>query len=44
MAAALVTAVRGSITNVVGLPLAEVVALLRASGAAAPDYRRGQPA
>jgi septum formation protein len=44
MAAALVTAVRGSITNVVGLPLAEVVALLRASGAAAPDYRKGQPA
>ena len=43
MAAALVTAVRGSITNVVGLPLAEVVATLQAAGAAAPDYRRGHP-
>ncbi|MEZ4399572.1 MAG: Maf family protein [Kofleriaceae bacterium] len=32
--AALVRGVRGSITNVVGLPLAEVVALLRATGAA----------
>lgn len=44
IAAVLVTAVRGSITNVVGLPLAEVVTLLQESGAATPDYRRGLPA
>ncbi|HTM20830.1 MAG TPA: Maf family protein, partial [Kofleriaceae bacterium] len=44
IAAALVTAVRGSITNVVGLPLAEVVDELRAAGAVTVDYRRGMPA
>lgn len=43
IAAALVSAVRGSITNVIGLPLAEVAALLRESGAAEVDLRRGQP-
>lgn len=42
--AALVSAVRGSITNVVGLPLAEVVALLRETGAGEPALRRGRPA
>lgn len=42
--AALVTAVRGSITNVIGLPLAEVVALLRATGADAVPLARGQAA
>jgi len=44
IAAALVSAVRGSITNVIGLPLAEVVALLREAGAAEVSLRRGQPA
>lgn len=44
IAAALVAAVRGSITNVIGLPLAEVVALLRESGAAAVSLRAGTPA
>jgi septum formation protein len=43
IAAALVSAVRGSITNVIGLPLAEVAALLRETGAADVDFRRGQP-
>ena len=43
IAAALVSAVRGSITNVIGLPLAEVAALLRETGAAEVDFRRGQP-
>ncbi len=42
--AALVRAVRGSVTNVIGLPLAEVVALLRATGAAEVDLARGRPA
>jgi len=42
--AALVRAVRGSITNVVGLPLAEVVELLQATGAAAVALHRGRPA
>ncbi len=41
MAAALVREVRGSITNVVGLPLAEVLAALAAAGVAAPSYQRG---
>lgn len=44
MAAALVREVRGSITNVIGLPLAEVVELLREAGVAAPRFREGQPA
>jgi septum formation protein len=43
LAAALVSAVRGSITNVIGLPLAEVVALLRETGAAEVVLSRGQP-
>ena len=34
-AAAFVTEVRGSVTNVIGLPLAEVIADLRAVGALA---------
>ncbi len=42
--AALVRAVRGSITNVIGLPLAEVVALLRETGAGDVALRRGLPA
>lgn len=44
MAAALVSAVRGSITNVVGLPLAEVAVALAALGVARVDYRAGRPA
>lgn len=41
MAAALVTEIRGSITNVVGLPLAEVLADLVRAGVAAPRYQHG---
>ncbi len=41
MAAALVTEIRGSITNVIGLPLAEVVEALAVAGLSAPRYRRG---
>jgi septum formation protein len=41
MAAALVTEVRGSITNVAGLPLAEVLDELVRAGAAAPRYQHG---
>jgi len=44
IAAALVSSVRGSITNVIGLPLADVVALLRETGAAEVSFRHGQPA
>ncbi len=44
MAAAMVRAVRGSITNVIGLPLAEVVALLELHGAATVGFERGRPA
>jgi septum formation protein len=44
IAAAMVASVRGSITNVIGLPLAEVVALLRETGAAEVAFGRGQPA
>ena len=44
IAAALVREVRGSITNVIGLPLSEVVELLRASGAARVAFHRGRPA
>ena len=41
MAAAFVTEVRGSITNVIGLPLAEVVDLLSENGVI-PSYQGGQ--
>ncbi len=44
IAGALVRAVRGSVTNVIGLPLAEVVELLRATGAAEVRMAQGQPA
>ena len=42
--AALVSAVRGSVTNVVGLPLAEVLAALREVGAPLPRLATGIPA
>jgi septum formation protein len=42
--AALVREVRGSVTNVVGLPLAEVVAALREVGAPQPRLAAGIPA
>lgn len=42
--AALVRGVHGSITNVAGLPLAEVVELLRATGAATVHLALGHPA
>jgi len=41
IAAALIHAIHGSITNVIGLPLAEVVALLRSTGAAEVSLARG---
>ena len=44
MAAGLVTEVRGSITNVIGLPLAEVLHELRRLGAGGPRYTDGVPA
>jgi septum formation protein len=44
MAAAFVTELRGSVTNVVGLPLAEVVMLLRELGAPGPRFAVGEPA
>jgi septum formation protein len=44
IAAALVTAIEGSVTNVIGLPLAETVELLAEAGGPRPSYRRGQPA
>lgn len=44
IAATFVSAVRGSVTNVIGLPLAEVVALLRELGGPAPAIARGVPA
>jgi septum formation protein len=44
IAAALVREVRGSVTNVVGLPLAEVVAALREVGAPLPRFTAGAPA
>lgn len=43
MAAAFVEEVRGSITNVIGLPLAELVELLEANGICLPAYHAGQP-
>jgi septum formation protein len=42
--AALVREVRGSVTNVVGLPLAEVVAVLREVGGPLPKLASGTPA
>jgi septum formation protein len=39
----LVAAVRGSVTNVIGLPLAEVVACLARLGGPAPQFHRGLP-
>lgn len=44
IAAALVAGVRGSVTNVIGLPLAEVVAALRSAGAPSPRFAAGKPA
>lgn len=41
IAAALVRELRGSVTNVIGLPLAEVVAALRAAGAPLPRLVAG---
>lgn len=44
IAGAMVESVRGSITNVIGLPLSEVVETLAETGAARIDYARGVPA
>lgn len=44
IAAALVTSVRGSITNVIGLPLSEVIEELDRLGAPGADFGRGVPA
>lgn len=44
IAAALVREVRGSVTNVIGLPLAEVLAALRRLGGPAPRFATGKPA
>lgn len=44
IAAAFVTAVRGSFTNVIGLPLAEVLMDLERTGAIRADLARGVPA
>lgn len=44
IAAAFVAGVRGSFTNVIGLPLSEVIEELARAGAPAPDYARGVPA
>ncbi|HEU4732571.1 MAG TPA: Maf family protein [Kofleriaceae bacterium] len=44
IAAALVREVRGSVTNVVGLPLVEVIAALREVGAPLPRFAAGIPA
>lgn len=41
VAAALVREVRGSVTNVIGLPLAEVIAALRELGGPAPRFAAG---
>ena len=43
IAAAFITAIRGSYTNVVGLPLAEVLLVLRETGAATANFAAGQP-
>ena len=42
--AALVSAVHGSVTNVAGLPLAEVIAAMREVGAPLPRFTAGTPA
>lgn len=44
IAAALVREVRGSVTNVIGLPLAEVLAVLRELGGPAPRFAAGSAA
>lgn len=44
IAAALVREVRGSVTNVIGLPLAEVIAALRALGGPRPCFAAGTSA
>lgn len=44
MGAALVRAVHGSVTNVAGLPLAEVIAALREVGGPLPRFTAGNPA
>ena len=44
IAAALVTGVSGSVTNVIGLPLAEVVSCLERQGVARADFANGTPA
>lgn len=44
IAAALVREVRGSVTNVIGLPLAEVLAALAALGGPAPRFAAGSSA
>jgi septum formation protein len=44
MAAALVIDIRGSVTNVMGLPLAEVLEEMARLGAGGPRYDRGTPA
>ena len=44
IAAALVREVRGSVTNVIGLPLAEVIEALRAVGAPSGKFSSGVPA
>lgn len=41
--AALVREVRGSVTNVIGLPLVEVLAAMRAVGAPSASFARGVP-
>jgi septum formation protein len=44
IAGGFVSSVRGSFTNIVGLPLAEVLAALASLGAAPPDWAHGVPA
>ncbi len=44
IAAALIREVRGSVTNVIGLPLAEVIAALRAVGGPVPRLAAGEAA
>jgi septum formation protein len=44
IAAALVQSIRGSITNVIGLPLAEVAQVLSKTGAPRPRMAAGRPA
>jgi septum formation protein len=44
IAAALVRGVTGSVTNVIGLPLVEVLAAIRAAGGPAGDLAAGRPA